>query len=186
MTDDAATLDLERLDEFLSSARSPDDCMMLSDLDGFLHGIACSPELTSSHEWMPVALGASPDEVPAWVLEHVASLYMNICDGLMMEPPEIEPIFWRAKEGHVIAMDWCEGFMDAVKLRTDPWQAIFETRQGADLMVPILVHMLDENGNSLLGLPQEEIDGALDQAAEAIAPVVAAIFKLLTPVRQVP
>ncbi|WP_367115493.1 DUF5046 domain-containing protein, partial [Marivivens sp.] len=31
---------LDRLDEYLSSDDSPDDCFMLSDLDGFLHGIA--------------------------------------------------------------------------------------------------------------------------------------------------
>jgi hypothetical protein len=26
----------------------------------------------------------------------------------------LEPVFWQSKEGHVIAMDWCEGFMDAL------------------------------------------------------------------------
>ena len=50
-------LDLETLDSFLSSDESPDDCMMLSDLDGFLHGVACSPVLISAEEWMPIAIG---------------------------------------------------------------------------------------------------------------------------------
>ena len=34
-------IDLESLDAYLSSDDSPDDCMMLSDLDGFLHGVVC-------------------------------------------------------------------------------------------------------------------------------------------------
>jgi Uncharacterised protein family (UPF0149) len=38
-------VDLEALDCFLMSDRSPPDSMMLSDLDGFLTGIAVGPEL---------------------------------------------------------------------------------------------------------------------------------------------
>jgi uncharacterized protein UPF0149 len=38
-------VDLEALDRFLMSDRSPPDSMMLSDLDGFLTGIAVGPEL---------------------------------------------------------------------------------------------------------------------------------------------
>jgi uncharacterized protein len=33
-------IDLESLDAYLSSDDSPDDCMMLSDLNGFLNGCA--------------------------------------------------------------------------------------------------------------------------------------------------
>jgi len=55
--------DLESLDKYLSSDDSPDECIMLSDLDGFLHGLACSPVPVSSEEWLPVALGGSPDGV---------------------------------------------------------------------------------------------------------------------------
>jgi uncharacterized protein len=36
-------VDLEALDRFLMSDRSPPDSMMLSDLDGFLTGIAIGP-----------------------------------------------------------------------------------------------------------------------------------------------
>lgn len=109
--------DLAELDAYLSSEEAPDDCMMLSDLDGFLHGIACCPVPIPFEEWMHVALGGKPEDVPSWVLEEIATIYVTIIDGLTSDPPEVEPIFWQAKDGHVIAMDWCEGFMDAVKLR---------------------------------------------------------------------
>jgi uncharacterized protein len=33
-------IDLEGLDAYLMSDDSPDDCMMLSDLDGFLYGFS--------------------------------------------------------------------------------------------------------------------------------------------------
>ena len=51
-------LDLEALDQYLASEDSPEDCMMLSDLDGFLHGIICSPVVIPAEEWMVVALGS--------------------------------------------------------------------------------------------------------------------------------
>lgn len=69
--DAPALTDLAALDAYLSSEESPEDCMMLSDLDSFLHGIACSPVLILTEEWMPVALGASLENVPSWVLEAI-------------------------------------------------------------------------------------------------------------------
>ena len=49
--DDA--LDLEALDAYLMSESSPEGCMMLSDMDGFLHGLACGPVSVPSAEWLP-------------------------------------------------------------------------------------------------------------------------------------
>ena len=47
-------IDLEALDRFLMSDRSPSESMMLSDLDGFLTGIAVGPELVMPSEWLPI------------------------------------------------------------------------------------------------------------------------------------
>lgn len=157
--------------------------MLLSDLDGFLHGIACSPVEIPVQEWMPVALGASPDAVPQWVLETVASLFLSILEGLSKDPPEVEPVFWRPKDGQMIAMDWCEGFMEAVELRPKAWEEFMNTKEGAKLMLPILIHMIDENGNSMFRLSPEDLDEALEMAAEAIPITVPEIFWLLAPRR---
>jgi uncharacterized protein len=175
--------DLERLGDYLSSEESPEDTMLLSDLDGFLHGIACSPVEVPAQEWMQAALGVSPEEVPQWVLETIGSRFMSILEGLAAEPPVMEPVFWQANEGHVIAMDWCEGFMEAVDLRQDAWQEFTNTNEGAKLMLPILVHMIDEEGNSMFGIPQEELDETLEKSAEAIPMAVPFIFDALAPRR---
>ena len=45
---------IEDLDEFLMSDHAPDDCLQLSDLDGFLTGVAIGPDLIMPSEWMPV------------------------------------------------------------------------------------------------------------------------------------
>ncbi len=47
-------VDIERLDTFLMSDDSPENCMQISDLDGFLTGILCSPDLIMPSEWFPI------------------------------------------------------------------------------------------------------------------------------------
>jgi Uncharacterised protein family (UPF0149) len=56
------SVDLEALDKFLVSDRSPPDSMMLSELDGFLTGIAIGPELVRPSEWLPLIWGGEAPE----------------------------------------------------------------------------------------------------------------------------
>ena len=55
-------VDLEVLDRFLTSDRSPPESMMLSDLDGFLTGIAVGPELVLPSQWLPLVFGGDAPE----------------------------------------------------------------------------------------------------------------------------
>jgi len=45
--------DLDLLDAYLLSDQSPPECMLLSDLDGFLTGIAIGPDVVMPSEWLP-------------------------------------------------------------------------------------------------------------------------------------
>jgi uncharacterized protein len=121
------TLTREELDTYLMSDESPEECFMLSDLDGFLHGVACSPEVVPIEEWMAVVLGASESELPDAVVKTVANRYADICQGLALDEPEVGPVFWQNRDGDVIAMDWCEGFMQAVALRPRQWLRLTES-----------------------------------------------------------
>jgi len=168
--------DLQKLDAYLSSDDSPEDCLMLSDLDGFITGIVCSPEEILPAECLPIALG-DVNGVPERVISAVLNMHQNINIGLGENPPIVEPIFWQAAEGHVVAMDWCEGFLQAVSLRPKEWLPLNESKHGPALMTPIMVHMIDEDGNSVMGIDQRELDEILDQAAERIPDVVAGIYQ---------
>ena len=44
-------------------------------------------------------------------------------------------------------------------------------------MTPILCHLIDENGNSVMGIKREDLFNALRQAAEDIPTAVAAIHQ---------
>lgn len=87
---DHVSTDLVRLAAPLSSDDSPEECMLLSDLDGFLTGVICSPVGIMPSEWLPVALGGSPAETPYDVNELIIERYNEIVV---------------AKEGHVVAID---------------------------------------------------------------------------------
>lgn len=168
--------DLQTLDAFLNSDNSPDECLGLSDLDGFLTGVISCPVLIMPSEWLPVALGGPPVDAPAEIIELVMQRYNEIVAALNGSPAVLEPVFWQAKEGHVIAMDWCEGFMDAVALRHEDWGAFVATKQGKRWMQPIVSHLFDEHGVSLSGVSERELDSHLDRAAKKISETVPQIF----------
>ncbi|WP_226561599.1 UPF0149 family protein [Salipiger thiooxidans] len=65
---------LDRLDDYLGSDESPDACLMISDLDGFLHGVARSPTEIPVREWMDKALGGYTANVPTWGFHTLAAL----------------------------------------------------------------------------------------------------------------
>ncbi len=132
---------LRALEGYLSSKDSPENCLMLSDLDGFLHGVICSPVKISLDEWLPLAVGTAPTEVPRWVVDDITDLYMGIATDLMAEPPFVDPIFWLAKNGQVIAKDWCEGFTQAIALRPKEWQRITESDTHGHLLALIVCHL---------------------------------------------
>ena len=43
-------------------------------------------------------------------------------------------------------------------------------------MTPVLLHIIDEQGNSMMGITQDQLDKALDQASEVIPDTVARIY----------
>jgi uncharacterized protein len=164
-------IDLEALDKFLMSDRAPQDSMMLSELDGFLTGIAIGPELVRPSEWLPLIWGgeapefADLDEANAIlgsIMAHYNEILREIADHALA------PIFWVDRNDTVIATDWAEGFLQAIKLRADAWEPLFTSKRDGKLLLPILSLCCDKDGNSLLGLPLEAEDRIVDQVPELI------------------
>ncbi|MEQ8431710.1 MAG: YecA family protein [Roseovarius sp.] len=168
---------IEALDAYLLSGASPNDCMTLSTLDGFLYGIVCSPMYIAPREWAAIAMGESIGPVPCWVFEAVSSLHDEASLGLANDPHAVEPIFWQSKEGYGKAEDWCKGFMKAVSLRPKAWLRLKESGSHGQLLAPIIVNLLDEQGNSVLGIPEEELAQTLAASAEQIPDAVVGIYR---------
>ena len=171
-------VDLEALDRFLMSDRSPPDCMMLSDLDGFLTGIAIGPELVLPSEWLPLVWGG---EAPEFADENEANAILGAIMGRyneilrQIDHDEFDPIFWAARDGTLIAADWAEGFLQAIMLRMDAWDRLLKSKRDGQLLLPILALCGDENGESLLDITPDEEDRLMEEAAEFIPACVTAI-----------
>jgi uncharacterized protein len=143
--------DLEALDSFLMSDRSPPDSMMLSDLDGFLTGIAIGPQLVLPSEWLPLIWGGQApefaDEAEAKaILGAIMSRYNEILRQIADDA--CDPIFWADRNGTLIAADWAEGFLQAIMLRADAWERLFKSKRDGRLLYPILMLCGDQNGES--------------------------------------
>jgi uncharacterized protein len=161
-------LALDELDDYLSSEASPDDCMQLSDLDGFLTGIVVGPELIMPSELLPVIWGdESPgfksDEAAELIIGTIMGRYNEIVASLAADPPSLDPIFWRTKDDIVIAGDWAEGFMDAMSLRPIEWSEMLDDEEKGLPLIPIFALVGDEEGGALLG---HEIESEMQLRAE--------------------
>lgn len=171
-------IDLETLDHFLASEHAPPDSMPLSDLDGFLTGIAVGPELVMPSEWLPLIFGG---DAPAFANQDEAKTILGAIRGRYNEilrqvgDNTCDPIFWADQNGTLIAADWAEGFLQAIMLRMDAWGPLFKSKRDSQLLYPIMVLCGDENGESLLGIPREEEDRMMEVAAEFIPDSVIAI-----------
>jgi uncharacterized protein len=79
------------------------------------------------------------------------------------------------RDGALIAADWAEGFLQAIMLRMDAWDRLLKSKRDGQLLIPILALCGDQNGESLLGLPPEDEDRIMEEAAEFVPACVTAI-----------
>jgi uncharacterized protein len=178
----AGPVDLEALDQFLMSDASPENCMQLSDLDGFLTGIAIGPELVKPSEWLPAIWG---DDEPVFegieqariVIGVIMGRYNEILRVLDTDPEAYNPLFWEGPNGEVIAADWAEGFADAIRLRPEAWRPLLQDRETLVMLMPILALCGDAEGGSPLELDPEEDADLLAQAPDLIPPCVVGIHE---------
>jgi uncharacterized protein len=164
-------IDIDMLDAYLMSDQSPEECMMLPDLDGFLTGIAIGPELILPSEWLAVVWGgdepvfedaAQARSVLGTIMNRYNEILAQIADGV------IDPIFMEGPGGEVVASDWAEGFREAITLRPGTWDKLLTSEKHGHLLLPILALCCDDDGESLLGLPEEVEDKFFEQADELV------------------
>ncbi|MBI5121295.1 MAG: UPF0149 family protein [Rhodospirillales bacterium] len=153
--------DIDELDDFLISDEAPEESMLISDLDGFLTGIAIGPELIMPSEWLPVVWGGvSPEfeneEEAGRILGHIMGRYNEIIHCLAEAPEELAPIFLETAQGTLIAADWAEGFMQAVQMRPLAWKELYEDEDACLMMAPILAWLAVDEDDSVLGTGEKE------------------------------
>ena len=144
MIETPLTEELTPLQDFLRSDRAPAAAMGLSELDGFLTGVAIGPELLMPSEWLPAIWGEEePGFDDAENMRGVVALIMNryneILSSLRQEPPAFAPILAKTPAGEAVASAWAKGFFRAVRLRRQAWMPLFKSKDGRTLLTPFLI-----------------------------------------------
>lgn len=177
---------LQALDAYLASGRGPANRRGLSDLDGFLAALAVGPDPVNQNEWLSLVWG---QEQPGFenldeankILSAIIARFEEI--RRQLDRNEFAPLFQESLNGQTTAADWCQGFLDGVRLRLDSWTALFRDDEWSNLLYPILGlcrdHALsrDYNGGSLLGLDPEAEEKLLEQAPELVPACAKAIYR---------
>jgi uncharacterized protein len=164
---------LRRLEDALFAL--PDDCMLLSDLDGYLTGLILCPEVVPPAEWLPVIWGGieagPPFEDPldvqdfeTMLVARHAEIARDLARGKFRPFFEVDP-----RNGDVLWDVWIEGFATAVDLRPEAWAGVGDP---ALAYLETLVAIADDTSD----LPSDAINALYDAAAAEIPVQVAALY----------
>ncbi len=164
---------LRRLEDALFAL--PDDCMLLSDLDGYLTGLILCPEVVPPAEWLPVIWGGIEAGLPfedpldvqdfeAMLVARHAEIARDLARGKFRPFFEVDP-----RNGDVLWDVWIEGFATAIDLRPEAWAAVDDP---ALAYLETLVAIADDTSD----LPSDAINALYDAAAAEIPVQVAALY----------
>lgn len=110
-----------------------DDGMTLSQLDGFLCGVATSPEPIPQDEWLPLVWGGEDFDVPAVDQAELVALVLARFEEINAELAEAhyEPLYEvdDDDETDVLWEIWVMGFEAAMGLRLAAWEKLLNSRQ---------------------------------------------------------
>ena len=120
----------QRLEAMLSELG--DDGMMLGQLDGYLCGVAVSPEPIDPSDWMPLVWGGEHFDVPALDQAELTAMVMARHDEIVAELAEAryEPLYEvDGPDDDVLWEVWVAGFETAMSLRIAPWQKLLKSHK---------------------------------------------------------
>ena len=135
--------ELERLDTFLMSPRTPDATMDVETLDGFLVAITIGPEEISEDEWLPGVFDGQPpefsdqqeaDDILGLIRRHAATVAAAFSVKSRNNTGE-EPVYYPLiledegvdeKWKETVGQYWASGFAVGISVREEPWHAFFD------------------------------------------------------------
>ncbi len=188
--------ELDELNEFLGAEGMPEEAMDIAMLDGFLTGILIGPNTLLPHQWLPAIWGETDDAPMAWqsgqkmqhIIELVMRMYNDRVHDLHEDIDEFDPLIYQTEhEGRIVPIidEWCMGFVHAIQLDTEGWQALISAKPGEDgggLLTPMLLYGTEEGWDQLKENPM--LVERHQDFADAIGPCVIGIRDYWLPLRK--
>ncbi|WP_348944884.1 UPF0149 family protein [Chitinibacter sp. FCG-7] len=170
LTDDQ----LEQLDGFLMSPRTPGETMDIEMLDGFLVALAIGPEDVPEEEWLPAIFAGTPpefedhaeaDEIFGLIRQHAASIKAAFSVNRRDNPGE-NPLYvpvilsdedqdekWQETSG----VYWASGFYAGIEARAQAWDALLEANDELDSAVEKILALAASDGDDGDQSPSDEV-----------------------------
>jgi uncharacterized protein len=188
----AAAMPLAELERWLQARidRRP-AASSLPMLDGYVTAIVAGPVSIGPLDWICPLLAVDADAfnhggTPEFAaISAVALRHNDISHTLSTTPDRFAPMHRRKPNGDVDARPWCRGFYAAMRLRMPDWAPLLDSSANHRLLLPILMHCRDDQGQPLLRPAKKghEARESLRSAHADIPAVVEAMRQYWMPIR---
>ena len=146
---------IDELAAFIISDETPEECMDISTLDGFLTGLVIGPDTILPSRWLPVVWGETEEDEMVWespekmerIIGLVMRLYNSIAQAFQVDPHDFNPLLLTRKtkgEEVTIIDEWCCGFMRSIGLAPESWQPLLDHEEQGGAIFPISLHGTEE------------------------------------------
>jgi uncharacterized protein len=189
----AAAMPLEELERWLQARVDQHPVATgIPMLDGYIAAIVAGPVSMSPLDWICPLLAIDADAfnhggTPEFAaISAVALRHNEISQILSTTPRQFEPMHLRNPDGDVDPRPWCQGFYAAMRLKLSAWAPLLDTGNvNHGLLLPILLHCRDDQGQPMLGLSQScrDIAHFLRNAHADIPAAVEAMRQYWMPIR---
>ncbi len=185
--------DLNQLESFLKSDKTPSNCMNLFILDGFLTCLLIGPETLMPSLWIPEIWGETKDDEMIWgsmeeserVYGLIMSYYNMIARAIQRDPKNIRPLMFErnateTKGWHI--EDWCDGFFTGIQLTYDDWQPLLESEDNKVIIAPLFL-FTSEIGRTTLDEDEEFRSFTKEKWEDAFRYVISSVHEFWLPYR---
>jgi uncharacterized protein len=171
--------ELTRLESFLASDRTPEDCMSsLEMIDGYMTALVIGPEKVAQETWIRYLLNPEKQrgdvfssaeeaqEITSLLLRH----FMAIASQFDTDPDEFLPLYemfsYADEEERELAIEeWALGFILGMELCHEAWQPMFAEEQHAMLAGPVFVlGKITDDYETMTREEKDEMAGMLDES----------------------
>jgi uncharacterized protein len=179
--------ELDRLEEILASLPPDNFPMSLSELDGYVTGLLCCPELIPPSEWLSQVWSETGEaEFPdlptaettiSAVMAHYNAVALQITTTLGIEP--IYELDLNSDE--TLWEPWVDGFTRAMRVRPKAWERLLETADAETQSSLIFLMALQDIYEGTSTFTEDDIDEIDLQAPDLIVGCVATILLAARP-----
>lgn len=162
--------ELEKLESFLASDLTPDECIFSVEmLDGYMTALVVGPERVHPDVWIPFIWDQEDSKEPVFSSESEESgirellvRHMNtIARQFDQDPDEFYPLFDQfgyvdEEEKRLAVENWALGFTVGMELLHESWKSFLDDEETAQFVLPMFV--LAKITDDFEELTEEETD----------------------------